>query len=99
VAFKTSIGVEAYGRTRSDRFGSEVAERCSFIRLRSRLNFNASYGERSRRSGSAVEADNHSDISDISPFRNKRLRVVSENYRTRWRLPVVSGCAGIQRRY
>jgi hypothetical protein len=37
---------------------------CSFIRLRSRLN-RASYGEMSRRSDAAAEADNHSDISPL----------------------------------
>lgn len=36
---------------------------CSFIRLRSRSEIGASYGEMSRRSGSAAKADNHSDIS------------------------------------
>ena len=46
---------------------------CSFIRLRSRREFIASYGEMSRRSGSAAKADNH---SDISPFRINHLRAV-----------------------
>ena len=36
---------------------------CCFIRLRSRVEISASYGEMSRRSGEAAEADNHSDIS------------------------------------
>jgi hypothetical protein len=38
-------------------------EACSFIRLRSRSEFSASYGEMSRRSGVAAEADNHSALS------------------------------------
>ena len=38
---------------------------CSFIRLRSRSEFSASYGEMSRRSGFAAKADNHSEICPL----------------------------------
>ena len=44
---------------------------CSFIRLRSRFEISASYGEMSRRSGEAAEADNH---SAISPSKNNNLQ-------------------------
>src|SRR3954447_18178785 len=43
---------------------------CSFIRLRSPREFTASDGEMSRRSGSAAEADNHSDISPFDSLRS-----------------------------
>jgi hypothetical protein len=46
---------------------------CSFIRLRSRIEFTASYGEMSRHSGEAAEAANH---SDISPFRLNNLQAL-----------------------
>jgi len=47
-----------------------VLEACSFIRLRSRPDFSATYGEMSPRSGCAAKADNH---ADISPVRLKSL--------------------------
>ena len=50
-------------RYRSVGLAKTAFQACSFIRLRSRLSPNASYGEMSRRSGYAAEADNHSDIS------------------------------------
>ena len=44
---------------------------CALIRLRSRFEISASYGEMSRRSGEAAEADSH---SAISPFKHNNLQ-------------------------
>jgi hypothetical protein len=52
-------------RYHSVQLAGVVFQACSFIRLRSRFGFSASYGAMSRRSGFAAKADNH---SAISPF-------------------------------
>jgi hypothetical protein len=85
-------------RYRSVSLARFAFQACSFIRLRSRMSSRASYGEMSRRSGSAAKADNRSGhlsvlrISSLRAADNRRLHELCGASLRQRRDPAIPEC-------